>query len=554
VSAWRGWRPLLAEDGRPRKSTALLILSMAAVCALLLALPSRTVTTAYINDLFIFLDGAHRVVSGQVPNRDFHTALGPLVYYIPAAGLLLSGQSGGALPLGTALFAVAVAPAMAHILTSRLRPAIALPFAAFLLLVLAVPMNLGEGVTALTFGMFYNRLGWALLATLLVMVLPPHKGGTRQFWLDTFCAALLAVAMLYLKVSFGAVGLAFVALLLATSERTWAALALAITAAAALAVEMVWRSSAAHIADIVLAGEVSGGVRGFEELANAFLRHLADYVLFALTAGLALWWTRSPKDFAFYAFCAGAGLLLIVQNSQPWGIISLHAGAVVAAERLMRAEPSWPGRPRSALAVAAPLLVVALLLPTIVHCALALGLHAGLATARAGQPLGLPGFGRIAVPHLWSPEHRDFTVRYLASIEDGARALGALSPAPSHVFVLDFVNPFSAGLGLTPPRGDSSWLHWGRNVNDARFIPADQLFRDVRIVMEPKWGINVDPLRQLYGGHIAAHYDLAHETELWKIHVARPGLERDEPVRPHPVTTAGSPAARSSAGGEIAEP
>ena len=128
MGAWRGWRALVSEDGRPSKSTAPLILSMAAVCALLLALPGRTVTTAYLNDLFIFLDGAHRVVSGQVPNRDFHTALGPLVYYIPAAGLLLSGHLGAAMPLGTALFMVAIAPAMAHVLASRLRPAIALPF------------------------------------------------------------------------------------------------------------------------------------------------------------------------------------------------------------------------------------------------------------------------------------------------------------------------------------------------------------------------------------------------------------------------------------------
>ena len=73
--------------------------SRSLLCALLLAGPGRTVTTAYVNDLFIFLDGAHRVASGQVPNRDFHTALGPLVYYIPAAGLLLSGHLGAAMPL-----------------------------------------------------------------------------------------------------------------------------------------------------------------------------------------------------------------------------------------------------------------------------------------------------------------------------------------------------------------------------------------------------------------------------------------------------------------------
>src|ERR671913_1859177 len=137
MGAWRGLRALVGRDGRASTGPALLILSMAAVCALLLALPGRTVTTAYVNDLFIFLDGAHRIVSGQVPNRDFHTALGPLVYYIPAAGLLLSGSLGGAMPVGTALVLLAVAPAMAHVVGTRLRPALAILTAAFLILILA---------------------------------------------------------------------------------------------------------------------------------------------------------------------------------------------------------------------------------------------------------------------------------------------------------------------------------------------------------------------------------------------------------------------------------
>ncbi|MCD6069998.1 MAG: hypothetical protein K0S42_514, partial [Microvirga sp.] len=62
-------------------SVAAFVLAVATICALLLALPGQTVTTRYLNDLFIFLDGVHRVSEGQVPNRDFHTALGPLVYY-----------------------------------------------------------------------------------------------------------------------------------------------------------------------------------------------------------------------------------------------------------------------------------------------------------------------------------------------------------------------------------------------------------------------------------------------------------------------------------------
>ena len=545
------------------------ILCMAAATAALLAGPGRTVTTAYVNDLFIFLDGAHRVASGQVPNRDFHTALGPLVYYIPAVGLLLSGHLGAAMPVGIAVFLLLAAPVVAHVLTSRLTPVIALPFAAFLLLIAAAPMNLGEGVTSLSFAMFYNRLGWVLLATLVVMALPPKRPAPRQLWPDVLSAAFLVGAMLYLKISYGLVGLAFLAILLiAPGQRALAALSLIVTAAAILVVEAMWGSSAAHLADIALAGQVSGGLRSLEDLTAALLRHLGDYALFALVAGLAVRRTRSMRDVVVYAFCAASGLALLLQNSQPWGIVTLQAGAVVAAETLMRSAQAQPVREamqrggtgsarshRSLSSVsraAAPLLVLALLLPTIVHCALGLALHAGLAVAEVGRSFGLRQFERISLPRLWIAADHDFFSRYLASIEDGAHALSRL-PSPSHVFVLDFANPFSAGLNFAPPRGDTSWLHWGRNLDGVHFLAPETLLCDVRIVMQPKWGINVVPLQGLYGAYIAAHFDVVAETRDWTVHLARRGSAPDGLDRRAAQSAA---AARSgeSAGAAVAVP
>ena len=79
---------------RPMKVGPILLVA-AALLALLLALPGQTVTTRYLNDLFVILDGAYRVAAGQVPNQDFHTPLGPLTYYLTAAGYALSGTLGG---------------------------------------------------------------------------------------------------------------------------------------------------------------------------------------------------------------------------------------------------------------------------------------------------------------------------------------------------------------------------------------------------------------------------------------------------------------------------
>ena len=73
-----------------------------------------------------------------------------------------------------------------------------------------------------------------------------------------------------------------------------------------------------------------------------------DYVLLAIFAGLVLWQTRSLRDLLFFGICAGPGLIIQSQNAQPWGIITLFAGAAVGTEillrfrRLFRAMESWP--------------------------------------------------------------------------------------------------------------------------------------------------------------------------------------------------------------------
>src|SRR3712207_4145585 len=231
-----------------------ILLALSAAFALLLALPGQSVATKYLNDLFVLLDTGYRIAGGQVPNRDFHTFLGPLASSVPAIGYGLSGTWGGAMPTGIALLTIALALPMAHILTSRLNPVIALPFGIFLLLIAAVPIILGESITALSFAKFYNRIGWAALGALLVMYLRPERARAGQNLLDALCAAFLTLVMLYTKLTYGAVALAFLAFMLFDSRgRRWAAGALGLTLVCGLAVEAFWQSSLAYLADLRLA-------------------------------------------------------------------------------------------------------------------------------------------------------------------------------------------------------------------------------------------------------------------------------------------------------------
>jgi len=502
------------------RATPTVVLGVAIACALLLALPGQTAVTKYVNDLLIFLDGAYRVVWGQVPNRDFHSALGPLAYYIPGAGYFLTGSLGAAMPVGTALVILLIAPAMAYLLDSRLTPALAIPLGVVLILILAVPINLGEPVTALSFGMFYNRIGWAVLALLLVMYLPPREVRPAQVPLDAAVAVSLTAFLIYLKVSYGLIALGFLVFMVVVSpQRRWAALAIVGTVAAALVVEAFWRSHAAYWADLRLAADVSGAFRGtWPDRVRLFLGNLPDYLFFGLLAGLALWRTRSLRDALFFGFCAAAGYVVMNQNFQGLTMVTLFAGGAVAAEMLVRGSAVRSPAPVWGLGTAACLLLVAFVLPTSVSSATALALHATMAARGSGDDFALPNLAGVRLVNLWSWGDHNFSANYINTLRNGARLLAEVAPGEGGIFVMDFVSPFSAGLGLAPPEGDSSWQHIGRTFNHEHFLPPEELFEGVRIVMEPKYPVErwtYSGLRDRYLPYVHANYELIGENIDW---------------------------------------
>jgi hypothetical protein len=518
-----------------------ILIGAGAVLALLLALPGQTVATKYLGDLFIMLDSAYRVSLGQVPNRDFHTALGPLSSYLPAAGYGLSGTLGGAMPTAMALIMVALVLPMAHIFSSRLQPIIALPFGIFLLLILAAPVNLGEGVTALSFAKFYNRIGWVALGTLLVMYLRPDEPRSRQGLLDMLCAAFLTGVMLYTKLTYGVVAIAFLALMLFdAAQRRWVLGSLGLILAVGLIVEAFWRSTLPYLDDLRIALEVGGRLRGtWGQITDHVLVNLTDYVMLGIFAFIALRRTRSVRDALFYVLCAVAGFLIINQNFQAWGIITIHAAAAVAAETILRSQnqASFDAiEQRWSVSAGAKLLFLALVLPTIVHGATALSLHTASAGIGAGQALALPNLNRVRLANLWTWHDHNAATAYVTTIQDGIEALTALEAKPQGVFVLDLANPFSMILGSPPPRGDTPWLQWGRTLNGSVFIPAETLLANVQVVMEPKIGNGnpdapggaeqVPTLQSLYAPYLAAKFSIVRETDHWKIH------QRSQPDAP----------------------
>ncbi|WP_261331447.1 hypothetical protein [Rhizobium leguminosarum] len=258
--------------------------SFALVLSALLALPNQTITSKYVKDLFVFLDGAHPIWSGRVPNVDFHPSLGALTFYIPAAGYGLSGSMGGAMPVGMAIVILLFAAVAAEILGSRMHKALGLPLAAFLLFVRRgscqsgrtdrrshicdVLQSTGLGFPRSSFGHVPARLSSA---------------GSKA--VDAACASFLVLLMIHTKITYAVVELAFL-VFLATDRRQigWTALALGIIASSVLAIELLWRGGLNYLADLRLAGENTGGLPTRGALGHVLLNNLADLTVYALVA------------------------------------------------------------------------------------------------------------------------------------------------------------------------------------------------------------------------------------------------------------------------------
>ncbi len=545
-----------AENRAPRMRVVMGLVLFAAVAVALLVVPGRTVTTMYVNDLLIFIDGAWRILQGQVPNRDFHTALGPMVFYAPALGMKLSGDAGTAMPWATALYAAVLLPALLQILATRLPPLLLGAFGAFLVVVAVMPLNPGDGLQALSFAMFYNRIGWVALAGLMVLHLPPDRPHRFQFAADLVSAVTLVVVMGFTKASYAAAAGAF--LLLAASDPAKRRLALGTAGgalAAAFVVDILWGGLRGHIEDLLTAVAVSGGPRDIAEGAGVLLRNLPDHVIFLLVAVPAWLTRRSLRDLAFFAYALVFGFLLIRQNFQGWGIMTLHAGMVVGAAMLLREARGADIRGPALSWVAA-----AALLPTAVHGLLAIGLHAALASERPGRDFGLPHFSGLHLARTWTvdPSFAGYS-DYLDSLADGAAAIRRLGAEGRRIVVLDFVSPFSAGLGLPPPKGDNAWHHWGRNFDMRHHLAPEDLLADALVVMEPKRPIEEGTARalsEIYGRFLAGRFDRVVETPFWRIRVRgvpdepliASGEGRIDPQRSgQTIITRGTPSSRTSA-------
>lgn len=507
----------------------------------------------YGHDNIGFLASAWKVYNGVLPHADYHSALGALNPWIFAAGMWLLGPTASVLSFCTASVAAALGLLAWTVAARRLPAALAAIFAATQFVLALSPHLLRFEWYGVTYDGYYNRQGYALLDTLLLLLFLPRYRETnaRAQRRDGLLAGAIVGTLLFLKISYftvavGLCGLSFVVFRRSGKRVPWEP-ALGFGVVFLLCLPLIRFDLPAMLADLRMAAAVRPAAEDFAALSpSVYLERFGESwietILLALVQSfLHPWWWRPrgtgagasapAPSWAEFACTVGASALLCMGNSPDgrhsetpmltsWVFVLL--GCVVRDPALAGAG----GRLRAALrrrsvvptCCLAALLwaytfgngLVALCWATSpVHTAWqreALRAHAPVFRSESLEDLRILGSGGGLNSAI-----------YADKVNDGLQLLRTLG-GTHRVETLDFVNPFPFALQWPVTRGGNWCWHLGFSFSPAIHPSAEEVFGDVEIVMVPKQPGNersYEPMKEIYGPYLEEHYSLVVQSAQW---------------------------------------
>jgi hypothetical protein len=509
---------------------------LAAYCGALVYLGALH-TNLFGHDYFIFLDSGWRVLNGQRPHVDFHTAQGPVFCLYSAFAMIAAGSN---LSIG---FGIARAVATAAftvwcflLLRNRVAPAATLVLCVVIALMAGAPFAPTSSPFTQSMAMFYNRFGYVLLALVILEGFRPAPSSFRS----GFSSGIAISLALFLKINFFGAALGFLALSLIVRRPRWGRLAgIAAGFLSLTALFLAWLrfDVAAMVSDLhALAVARSGNLplhRLLRTVDNSLLA-----ILLLVSVGLivsALNWGKKQGSLnrlypvALALATVIAELAVGLANQQDAVFFLMSIGCVLLLASISDVGIEGATQPRSLLGA---ILILGLCLPI----PGALYDLAGFANAlqdavrhRTGQ--GVP---RIDAPELSSlifegryplPYKYENGPPMVDAVNDGIHLLQAHTATSDRVLTLGFVNPFPVALRRPAPRGAWVWMFVDFNIAEGDYPSAATLFAEVDAVMVPKYDGEAKPttdaLVAQYHTTLQRDYVLNAESSFWTLYTRR---------------------------------
>lgn len=533
--------------------------------AVLLLAAGASYTSVWLNDQFGLVAAGYRVSTGQVPSVDFRSIYGFITFLPIAAALKFGVTPGLAIPAAHAMVSLLLLLLVALAVSRRLGVVTAMLFALAVHTVTIAPIVMGKSpLEAMSFGVFYNRHGWAFLAVAFLCFLEPRDPRRRDVAIDAIVIASVLAFLAYSIFNFAVIAAGILLANACTSAHKARATAIAMLLCALFAASVELAFPGYHHAYISQlfppTGFVSQSTPGVNRIIGALLNDGMTDAALCLLAVLA-YALVSRSWLVPAAFALGSLLGCVVLTTQTGsGTTGMPAlvGVLVCLAELTRRSAARHSAPVASgatgnAAIAMPLMAMAVVIvavaqPVTTNALAMLFFHQNadaMSTEQAAlaPPAALAGFrvgpwkqdaiglvlgyegergqdGMRIRRELRSPLA---TAAYYETVVEGTRLLERMNVTARHrLVVFDKVDPFTFTLGLRPTCHGIP-LFWADRINDPRRVPAAaEFFADADLVMVPKAPYDqsqLDAMMKYYGAHLNANYAPSGESRRWRLWV-----------------------------------
>lgn len=522
---------------------AMVIVAVCIVQAALGTLPTRI----YAIDLFIFLDGAWRVASGQTPHEDFFAGFGVLFWKPLQLALAVRGYDAEGIGLARAFYTAAIGLWTFLLVRKRLSPIQTLVVTLLSVAMTSAARPLGESVNMFSHAMFYNRVGYALLFiivldALYLRFLRSDVHGFRVF-LGGMSTGMAIACLALLKVSFVVPAVLLLAagvLLWSTTLRYLAGVLsggvlIVVNAVTFLDFKLIpWASEMTQLAH-ARSGSLVGPILG----VVSYEARTMGFVLIASICFVAFTSLRAA-DVVRYLLAtiavAGADVFCRSTNAQNADLPLLALWCVlgvllVVAAPMQRSLGS--SLPKYLIAAVSLALLYPLSLPFFGKEVLSFAGAAYVSAKTRSADIPRIDSGRL---DSWATEewhgHPMFLnsngPRLVTITNDGLHLLSDLTRPDETIGSISFANRFSFALGRSPAPGGAAWIHAGNNFSVASPPPPEMLIGrpDVLMVQRYESPEGSMALLEIYRDHLESNYEVAGSSQYWTLHRRITEIER----------------------------
>ena len=462
------------------------------------------------------LDAGWRYFQGQKCHADYMSPLGPLFAILPGLCFKILGPAYESLKVLPISVTVIVTLWMFALMRSAVPKIVAVLGSLAVGLFAGGLFHPGFEYRALTFAVFYNRVGYGLLCVAVVAALLPRTecGQRTRMFRDASLAITLG-CLLFLKINFFAAGCLFALcslFLYRRNSKEWASLTVAaIVVLLAFGFEIGFRFDlmAADLRLALFSREGSTANLFFYPIRN-FVAN-ADYfaVVGLMIAAVALAAVQDA-DGRRYAFISLGVLLVAVAIGFALTLMQSHgdgrcfptvvsgAIALVAWTSLSKTCSILVYRTLCAGAIAVATLVI---WP---H----LAAYQFLKTLRAEQFSGV--FDGAALQGWKVTPFNSWGEDFVPMVNEGMALIREHAGSNASVQYIDMANNFSFGLGMRSPKKSMLW--WDdRSTYSLKSHPTTEVFEDTDYILLPiARPIQPQPVwSQIYGPYVMEQYEEA---------------------------------------------